>query len=91
MPAEAKAGGAAVIGTGRSDFPNQVNNLLVFPGIFRGALNARAPQISQAMKIAAAHALADMVRNPTPDNILPSPLDRSVGPQIARAVENAVF
>ena len=90
MPAEAKAGGAAIVGTGRSDFPNQVNNLLAFPGIFRGALNARAPRISQAMKIAAAHALADMVRKPTPDNILPGPLDRSVAPQIAQAVEDAV-
>lgn len=89
MPAEAKAGGAAVVGTGRSDFPNQVNNLLAFPGIFRGALDARATQITEAMKIAAAHELAFLVREPTADRILPDPLDRSIGPCIAAAVRRA--
>lgn len=86
MPDEAIAGGAAIAGTGRSDLPNQVNNLLAFPGIFRGALDVRASQITQSMKIAAAHALAASVRSPTADAILPSPLDRSVAHQVADAV-----
>lgn len=91
MPDEARAGGAAVVGTGRSDFPNQVNNLLAFPGIFRGALNAKATHITESMKIAAAHELAHLVRNPTVDRILPEPLDRSVAPCIAEAVSKAWF
>lgn len=86
MPDEAIAGGAAVVGTGRSDFPNQVNNVLAFPGIFRGALDARASRITEPMKIAAAHALADVIRDPTPDRILPSPLDRTVAHCVAEAV-----
>lgn len=86
MPDEALAGGAAVAGTGRSDLPNQVNNLLAFPGIFRGALDVRATQITQSMKIAAAYALADTVRVPTNESILPSPLDRSIAHQVAEAV-----
>lgn len=90
MPDEAKAGGAAVIGTGRSDFPNQVNNVLAFPGIFRGALEAKAKQISPEMKIAAAHALAASVSEPTADRILPSPLDTTVAPMVAAAVAAAV-
>ena len=89
MPDEAKAGGAAVVGTGRSDFPNQVNNLLAFPGIFRGALDARATQITEAMKIAAAHELAHLVREPTVDKILPDPLDRTIAPCVAAAVRRA--
>ena len=89
MPDEAKAGGAAVIGTGRSDFPNQVNNVLAFPGIFRGALEAKAKQISPEMKIAAAHALAASVAEPTADHILPSPLDTTVAPIVAAAVAAA--
>ncbi|MFT5826506.1 MAG: malate dehydrogenase (oxaloacetate-decarboxylating) [Yoonia sp.] len=89
LPDEAKAGGAAVIGTGRSDFPNQVNNVLAFPGIFRGALDAKAKQITPEMKIAAAHALAATVSEPTADRILPSPLDTSVAPIIAAAVAAA--
>ena len=89
MPDEAKAGGAAVIGTGRSDFPNQVNNVLAFPGIFRGALEAKAKQISPQMKIAAAHALAASVGEPTADRILPSPLDATVAPMVAAAVTAA--
>ena len=91
MPDEAKAGGAAIVGTGRSDFANQVNNVLAFPGIFRGALNVKAKRITEAMKIAAAHALANMVTNPTEDNILPNPLDLSVAPIVAQAVANAAI
>lgn len=86
MPDEAQKGGAAVIGTGRSDFPNQVNNVLVFPGIFRGALDANAPVINGAMKIAAAAALAGAVDEPAADMILPHPLDRTVAPTIAKVV-----
>ena len=89
MPDEALAGGAAVVGTGRSDFPNQVNNLLAFPGIFRGALDAKATRITEAMKIAAARELAFLVREPTADKILPDPLDRSVAPSVAAAVRRA--
>ncbi|MBM82661.1 MAG: NAD-dependent malic enzyme [Planctomycetaceae bacterium] len=88
MPDVAKEAGAAVVGTGRSDFPNQVNNVLVFPGIFRGALDAGAKRIDESMKIAAAHALAATVPEPKTDFILPDPLDRSVAPQIAQAVAN---
>jgi len=86
MPDEAKKGGAAVIGTGRSDFPNQVNNVLVFPGIFRGALDAGSPVINGEMKIAAASALANDVEEPSADMILPHPLDRTVAPNIAKKV-----
>ena len=86
MPDEARKGGAAIVGTGRSDFPNQVNNVLAFPGIFRGALDAGAPCIDGAMKIAAAHALAASVDEPTADKILPTPLDRTVAPKVAEAV-----
>jgi malate dehydrogenase (oxaloacetate-decarboxylating) len=89
MPDEARKGGAAVIGTGRSDFPNQVNNVLVFPGIFRGALDARAPVINGAMKIAAARALADDVDDVSADMILPHPLDHTVAPEIAKKVRAA--
>ena len=89
MPDEAIAGGAAVVGTGRSDFPNQVNNLLAFPGIFRGALEAQAVRITEEMKIAAAHALAAMITSPTADRILPDPLDRSVAHSVASAVASA--
>lgn len=86
MPDVAKAAGAAVVGTGRSDFPNQVNNVLAFPGIFRGALDSGATAITERMKIAAAYALADSVKDPTADLILPSPLDRWVAPLIAQAI-----
>ncbi len=89
MPDEARAGGAAVVGTGRSDFPNQVNNLLAFPGIFRGALDAKATRITESMKISAAHELAYLVREPTADRILPDPLDRSIAPCVASAVRRA--
>jgi len=90
MPDLAKAAGAAVVGTGRSDFPNQVNNVLAFPGIFRGALDAGATQITEKMKIAAAYALAAAVPAPTADYIIPSPLDRTVAPLIAAAVGRAI-
>ncbi len=89
MPDEAKAGGAAVVGTGRSDFPNQVNNVLAFPGIFRGALDAQAKQITPKMKMAAVHALAGTVENLCAEKILPSPLNPTVAPIVARAVAAA--
>ena len=91
MPEEAKRGGAAIVGTGRSDLPNQVNNASAFPGIFRGAINVRATQITEGMKLAAAQALAESVPNPTVDNILPSPLDKSVPQKIATAVAAAAI
>jgi malate dehydrogenase (oxaloacetate-decarboxylating) len=90
-PAEAQQAGARVVGTGRSDYPNQVNNVLGFPGIFRGALDARARCISPAMKLAAARALAACVAagDLSEDMILPSPLDRSVAARVAAAVADA--
>lgn len=89
-PAEAKAAGAAVIATGRSDYPNQVNNVLAFPGIFRGALDGRAERIDDEMKINAAIALANTISKPTADKILPSPLDSKVAPAVATAVRNSI-
>ncbi len=89
MPDEAKAAGAAIVATGRSDFPNQVNNVLAFPGIFRGALDAGATKITQGMLNAAVTALAQAVPTPTPDLILPNPLDKQVVPRIAAAVAAA--
>lgn len=89
MPDEAKAAGAAVVGTGRSDFPNQVNNVLVFPGIFRGALDAGAARITETMKITAARALAAAIDQPDAEHILPDPLDHSVAPKVAAAVAEA--
>ena len=86
MPDEAKRGGAAIVGTGRSDFPNQVNNVLAFPGIFRGALDAGAIAITEEMKLAAARALAATIANPTAEKILSDPLDKSVAPLVAAAV-----
>ena len=90
-PDAAKDAGAAVVGTGRSDFPNQINNVLAFPGIFRGALDARAPRITDGMKIAAAHAIADYVKTPTRDRIMPSILDKGVTRAVADAVEKAAL
>lgn len=89
MPEDAKRGGAAVVGTGRSDFPNQINNVLAFPGIFRGALDACASTITGEMKIAAAYALADATTAPSLDRVLPDPLDRSIAPHVAAAVAKA--
>ena len=85
-PEEASASGAAVVATGRSDYPNQCNNVLAFPGVFRGALDARATRITDGMKIVAAHALADYVTEPTAERILPSVLDRDVTRVVAEAV-----
>ena len=91
MPDEAKAAGAAVVGTGRSDFPNQINNVLAFPGIFRGALDVRASDINDAMKIAAAKAIASFVTDDklSADYIIPSALDKSVAQAVAKAVAQA--
>ena len=91
MPDLARAAGAAVVGTGRSDFPNQINNVLAFPGIFRGALDVRAREINEEMKLAAAHALADLVTADelSPDYILPNAFDTRVGPAVAKAVAAA--
>ena len=89
MPDVARAAGAAVVGTGRSDFPNQVNNVLAFPGIFRGALDAGAQRITEKMKLAAARALAACVESPTADLILPDALDTRVAPRVAAAVAEA--
>lgn len=91
LPEEAFAGGAIIVGTGRSDYPNQINNVLVFPGLFRGALDGRAKVISQEMKVAAAYALANYVKEEelAYDYILPSPLDKGVVPVISKAVREA--
>ncbi len=89
LPEEAYAGGASIVGTGRSDFPNQVNNVLAFPGLFRGALEARAKSFSDAMKFAAVEAIAEAVHDPSPRGILPSPFDRSVAVQVAKRVAEA--
>jgi malate dehydrogenase (oxaloacetate-decarboxylating) len=88
MPDEAKAGGAAVIATGRSDFANQINNVLVFPGIFRGAIDARVPAITDDMKLAAAQTLASLVEAPDAEHIIPDVLDKRVVPAIAAAIHN---
>jgi len=91
FPEDAKAGGARIVATGRSDFPNQINNVLAFPGIFRGALDVRASDINEAMKIAAAEALAALLRDEElrEDCIIPAAFDPRVGPAVAAAVANA--
>ncbi len=93
MPDEALAGGAAVVGTGRSDFPNQINNVLAFPGVFRGALDCRASEINEEMKMAASRALADYI--PASDlsatNIIPNALDKKVAAAVAEAVKKAAI
>lgn len=86
MPDLARTAGAAVIATGRSDFPNQVNNALVFPGIFKGALQVRLKDFTPELKVAVAKALAGMIPHPTPDEILPSPLNTHVAEVVAQAV-----
>ncbi|SFQ00601.1 malate dehydrogenase (oxaloacetate-decarboxylating) [Oscillibacter sp. PC13] len=92
FPDDAKAGGAAVCATGRSDYPNQINNVLAFPGIFRGALDARASDINDAMKIAAAHALADLVGDDlSADYIIPAAFDPRVRTAVADAVRQAAY
>ena len=89
MPDEAARGGARVIGTGRSDLPNQVNNVLGFPGIFRGALDARAERVTMSMKIAAGRAIANCIEEPTPEEIIPYALNTAVVPAVAEAVAQA--
>ncbi len=91
MPDEAKLGGAAVVGTGRSDYPNQINNVLAFPGIFRGALDVMASDINDEMKIAAAKAIASLITDEelNADYIIPSPFDKRVAAEVARAVSCA--
>ncbi|AOQ22807.1 NAD-dependent malic enzyme [Moorella thermoacetica] len=92
LPDVARAAGAAVVGTGRSDFPNQVNNVLGFPGIFRGALDVKASDINDAMKIAAAHALADLVGDRlSADFVMPEAFDPRVAPAVAMAVARAAI
>jgi malate dehydrogenase (oxaloacetate-decarboxylating) len=91
MPEEAYKGGAAIVGTGRSDLPNQVNNVLGFPGIFRGALDARAKRITPAMKLAAAYAIADFIPNPTRESIIPASLQEQVAWKVADAVKEAAL
>jgi len=90
MPDLAKKAGARVVGTGRSDFPNQVNNVVAFPGIFRGAFDVRASDINEAMKVAASEALADLVGDQlSEDYIIPAAFDPRVGPAVAKAVAEA--
>jgi malate dehydrogenase (oxaloacetate-decarboxylating) len=91
MPDEAFAAGAKVVGTGRSDYPNQINNVLAFPGLFRGALDVRASDINDEMKIAAAKAIASFITDDElkPDYVIPSPFDKRVAPAVAKAVAEA--
>ena len=91
VPDLAKEAGAAVVGTGRSDFPNQINNVLAFPGIFRGALDVRAKDINDEMKVAAAYAIADLIdeKDLNADYIIPNPFDKRVAPAVAKAVAEA--
>ena len=90
-PEEAKAAGAKVVATGRSDFPNQINNVLAFPGIFRGAFDVRAKDINDEMKVAAAYAIANLIEEDklNPDYIIPNPFDERVAPAVAKAVAEA--
>jgi malate dehydrogenase (oxaloacetate-decarboxylating) len=92
-PALAKEAGAKVVGTGRSDYPNQINNVLAFPGVFRGALDVRASQINEEMKLAAAYALAELISENelAEDYIIPRPFDRRVAPAVAKAVAKAAI
>ena len=89
MPEEALKGGAAIVATGRSDYPNQVNNVLAFPGIFRGALDCRAKQITPKMKIAAAYAIAECVPKPDKEHIIPQSLNMNIATKVAIAVKKA--
>ena len=91
FPDDAKAGGAKVVSTGRSDFPNQINNVLAFPGIFRGAFDVRAKEINDEMKLAASEALANLIADEelSPEYIIPKAFDKRVGPAVAKAVAEA--
>lgn len=93
MPEEAKKAGARVIGTGRSDYPNQINNVLAFPGIFKGALEVRAKEINEEMKLAAAYAIASMIKDEelNEENVIPNALDKSVALTVADAIKNAAI
>lgn len=93
MPDVAKKAGAAVVGTGRSDFPNQINNVLAFPGIFRGALDCRASEINEEMKVAASYAIASLVGDDelNPEYILPQAFDKRIGKAVAEAVKEAAI
>jgi malate dehydrogenase (oxaloacetate-decarboxylating) len=91
MPDEALKGGAAIVGTGRSDLPNQINNVLAFPGIFRGALDGRAKRITTAMKLAAAYAIAESVYNMALDKVVPSTLNLRVAHEVSLAVQEAIL
>ena len=93
MPDEAKEAGVVVMGTGRSDFPNQINNVLAFPGLFRGALDVRASDINDEMKIAAARAIAELVSDEElcPEYVIPAPFDSRVGGNVAKAVAAAAI
>ena len=90
MPDVAKKGGAYIVGTGRSDFPNQINNVLAFPGVFRGVLDARVPQITEEMKLAAAEALAGLVKKPSPKKIIPGVFEDDAAGAVAEAVKTCV-
>ncbi|MCK8817266.1 NAD-dependent malic enzyme [Natroniella sulfidigena] len=92
-PEDAFEAGAKIVGTGRSDYPNQVNNVMAFPGVFRGALDVRAKDINQEMKVAAAYALAELVTEDklAPDYVIPKPFDERVGPHVAAAVAQAAI
>lgn len=87
LPPQAKKGGAAVVATGRSDFSNQINNALVFPGLFRGLLDAKVTSITPEIKVAVAEAIADIVKKPTAENIIPSIFDKQIVPAIVKAVK----
>ena len=89
MPSEAKKAGAAVVATGRSDFENQVNNALVFPGFFRGLLDGKVKKVTEEMKLASAEALAYMVKNPLAEKILPTPFEKNIALVLSRAVKNS--
>ena len=91
QPALALEAGARIVATGRSDLPNQINNVLAFPGIFRGALDARASDVNEQMKIAASNALANPVENPNETNIIPDPFDKRVVKAVASAVKQAAI
>ena len=88
MPEDAKKGGAKVVGTGRSDYPNQINNVLIFPGLFKGVLSVRAKQITEDMKISAAYALAGIISDEelSPEYIIPNALNKEVAKKVAEAV-----
>ena len=92
MPDVAKAAGARIVGTGRSDFPNQINNVVAFPGIFKGALEGRAPQITEEMKLAAAYAIAGLVPDEelNEDNIMPEAFNPDVAEVVAEAVKSHI-